>query len=315
MSHFLRYRWWIVIAGLFAHSSRGQCGIVPGDIYTSNYSSEIKHYSTAGAYVESISIPSSFGSDVKGLAYGPDNFLYATVGNGTSGFNVVALDQNGSVIQTYSGPEYVNGNLSFGKIAFGSNNQFFVGGQNNLRRFTIGNPTGTVIYSNNQIYDVTLMPSGNLLVLSAYDLKEITPNGAVVRTINPSVALGDARGVAYRAATDDIFVTMLGYTGQSFRVMRLDGQTGNVERNVYYWYADDLFITKDSRLLVGSRTMDVGIFDFDLYQIGSLTGGSQMFVAQAVPEPCSAVLLGISALGGLGFGMLRQRRRHVNNLV
>ena len=202
------------------------------------------------------------------------------------------------------------GNLSYGKIAFANNGQFFVAGGDTLRRFNVGSQFGNLVYTNNQVFDVTPTPSGSLLVLSAYQLQEITTSGTVIRTINSSVGLGDARGVAYNPATDKIYVTMLGYTGEFFRIMRLNGQTGVVEKNEIYTYADDLFLTNDNRLLVGSRTVDTGIFDLDLNQTGTLTGGPQMFVTQIVPvpEPGSVVLLSAAAVAGLcRFRFVRRR--------
>ena len=289
-------------------TARGQV-VVPGDIYTSNSDTVIKHYTSAGSYVGSFSLSSSYGNGIKGMAFGPDGFLYVTVANGTNGFNVVSLNGAGAVQKTYTGPEYVAGNLSYGKITFATNGQFFVGGQDDLRRFTIGNQYGNLVYTNNQVFDATALPNGNLLVLSAYSLQEIKTDGTVVRTINPSVGLGDARGVAYDAATDKIYVTMLGYSGEFFRIMRLDAQTGVVDRKETYNYADDLFITNDNRLLVGSRTLDVATFDLELTQTGTLSGGAQLFVTQAIPVPEPGLILFVSAATLTGAGYLRSRRR------
>src|SRR5436309_924345 len=87
--------------------------IVLGDIYTSDSSSlSIKHYTSAGAYVESITLPSSFGTSVRGPAFGPDGLLYATISNGVSGFNVVSLNSVGAIQQVYSGPEYLGGDAT-----------------------------------------------------------------------------------------------------------------------------------------------------------------------------------------------------------
>jgi hypothetical protein len=276
-----------------------------GDIYTSNSGAEFKRYTSDGSFVSSHSILQAYGSGVRGMAYGGDGLMYVTVSNGLSGYNVVALDAAGSVQRAFSGPDYVTGNISYGKIAFANNGQFFVAGQNNLRRFTLGDSSGTVVYSANQVFDATALPSGNLLVLSAYLLQEITTDGTIVRTIPTGISLGDARGVAYNPATDDIYVTMLGYTGQSFRVLRLDGQTGAVEKNVFFWYADDLTLTTDNRLLVGSRTQNPGVFDLDLNQIGTLAGGAQIFVSQAVPVPEPGALV----FGSLAVALALGRRR------
>jgi hypothetical protein len=314
MSHRHPFRFCFIVIGLVLFQSTAQAGIITaGDLYTSdNFTGNvIRHYTASGAYVESFSVPSSYGTSVRGMALGPDSLFYATVANGSSGFNVVALNSAGAVQKTYSGPEYVAGGTTSGRIAFANNGQFFVAGHHNLRRFSINNPDGTVVYTNNGVYDATALPSGNLLVLSAYQLDEITPNGLVVRTIKPNGSIIDARGVAYNAATDDIYVTMLGHSAEQFRIMRLNGQTGAVEKNVSYIYADDLFLTSDNKLLVGSGTLDVGIFDLDLNQIGSLAGGSQSFVtrAVAVPELGSMVLASAAVLGGITYSLFERRRQ------
>jgi hypothetical protein len=265
----------------------------PGDLYSSNYfSGVIKQYDASGHYLSSINI----GGDVRGITFGPDGLLYAVASEGTSGFEVLSLDQSGTVHHVYTGSDYVGGNISSGKIAFANNGEFFVAGAGNLTAFTLGSSSGTAVYGNNQVFDVTPLPSGNLLVLSAYELQEITTSGSVVRTINSSIGLGDARGVAYDPRTNDIYVTMLGYTGDYFELMQLDGTTGNVLANTSFWYGDDLTLTADEKLIVGSRTQAPGIFDINLNQTGTLNGGQQMFVTQMpVPEPSSLAVLAVGA--------------------
>lgn len=291
----------------FGVAAAGYCtSFVQGDIYTSNYfSRDIRHYSQAGVFVDQISVDSSYGT-LYGMTFGPDGLLYA-VSEGTSGdYNVLALDALGSVVHEYSGADYVAGNLSFGKIGFGTDGSFYVAAQDNLRSFAPGSTNGTLIYSANQIFDVEGLPNGNLLVGSAYSLQEITSTGTVVKTYNPSVDLVDLRGIEYDASTDSIYVSMLGFSGQFFRVMRLDGDTGVVEANETYNYADDLCLTADGKLLVGSRTMSPAIYDKDLNFQGTVGSDQQLFITQMpVPEPSSLVagIMGIAALA------VRSRRR------
>jgi hypothetical protein len=161
------------------------------------------------------------------------------------------------------------------------------------------------------VFDAKALPSGNLLVISAYQLQEITLDGVLVRTINPSIGLGDARGVAYNPATDKIYVSMLGYTGEFSQVMRLDGVTGLVDMQVTYGYPDDLFLTNDGRLLVGSTYQAPAFFDLNLTQTGNLGSGSQSFVTQAipVPEPGSVILASFAAIVGFGSGRFARTRR------
>jgi hypothetical protein len=270
--------------------------LVPGDLYSSNYGSlVISRYAPDGAFIDSIAIPSNYGSEVRGLAVGPDNLLYATTVEG-SGFNVIAIDRSGAVQSTYNGQTYVAGNLSSGKIAFSRNGQFFVAGGDYLTRFDVGTTYGTYVYTNNGVMDVKELPSGNLLVLSDYQLDEITTEGVLVRTITPSpVFLVDARGLEYDPVSKTIYVSMLGYSGEDFQVLRLR-LSGQIIQSTYFIYADDLLLTPDRhfgpgtsrpgplwpapRLIVGSRVQTPGVFDLALHQTGVLDGDQQMFVTQ-----------------------------------
>lgn len=279
--------------------------LTPGDIYTSNYfSNTINHYDTSGTLIDSLTLPSTIGSEVKGLSFGDNGLLYAVTAK-DSGFNVVAFDGSGTVSESYSGPGYIAGNLSYGKIAFGTNGNFYVAGADNLVAFTRGSSQGTVIRTDNQMFDVEVLPSGNLLSLSAYGLNELSPTGALVRSINTSIRLVDARGVEFNPATGKVFVTMLGYTGQYFGLMRFDALTGQIEKNESFWYGDDMVLLADGRLLVGSRTLAPGLYDQDLHLVGTLGLQQQMFVTQMpVPEPSTYQLM---LIGGLLLAGLTKR--------
>lgn len=287
-----------------------------GDIYSSNYfTNTINHYNSAGNYLDSMVLSPTYGSDVRGLAFGSQGWLYAVTATTSmsSNFGVVAIDNTGAVREQYAASAYLGGNISYGKITFGNNGQFFVAGGNNLFAFTPGSPNPTVIYTNNQVFDVKTLPSGNLLVLSAYQLQEITPTGSIVRTIMPNLVggLGDARGIEYDPATNEIYVTMLGYTGYFSSLLRLNGTTGLVVDLTSYTYGDDLFLTLDKHLLVGSRVLSPGIFDLNLNQTGSLTGDPQLFVTQVqVPEPATMSLLALGIVL-LSFSRWRSRLLHL----
>lgn len=265
--------------------------LTPGDLYSSNYfSNTVEHYTSSGVYLDSLTLPSGYGSEVRGLSFGPDGLLYAVTVKSSS-FGVIAFDNTGGVHATYSGPGYVGGDVGYGKIAFATNGQFFVAGGNNLVAFTPELSNGSVVYTNQGVTDVKPLSSGNLLVLSAYQLQEITVTGSIVRTIAPSIRLYEAGGLEYNPKTNDIFITMLGYTGQFDRLLRIDGASGQVEANTFFWYGEDMILTLDDRLVVGSSHQAPAIFDTDFNQIGTLTGGQQTFVTQMpVPEPSSVVL-------------------------
>ncbi len=170
----------------------------PDGIYaTSYFTRNIIQYDGDGTIVDSLTIAPEHADELKGLAFGADGLLYVTAVRG-SGFAVLALDEDGQIHQEYPANVYVRGNLSFGKLAL-DEDHLYVAGQNVLTRFDLGEPySATSIYTDNQVYDVEVLPTGNLLVASAYRVVEITSDGVFVRPIN---SFTDARGVEYDGAT------------------------------------------------------------------------------------------------------------------
>ena len=276
------------------------------DLFTSDEGSNVvNRYSAAGNFLGAMTV-GGIGSDVRGMAFDKDGAMYAvrTVG---SSLGVTVLDNNGTVRSEYSANSYVRGNVSYGKIALASTGKFYVASQNSLLAFTPGVAQGSAIYSANQVHDVEILPNGNLLVLSGYALVEITPAGGLVRQI-ATPWLVDARGVEYDAANDDVYVSMLGYTGNSFQLMRLNGSSGALEKSTDFWYGDDLLLTAEGSLLAGSRAQAPTFFDQQLRAGARLGTYGQTFVAQnavaAIPEPASVLLL----MGGVA-ALLQVRRR------
>jgi hypothetical protein len=269
-------------------TTRASFSLLPGDYYTSDYFSRvITQYDIAGNVTGSFTLPSSLGDEVRGLAFGPDNLLYATVVRG-SGFAVLALDGLGTVQQTYSGSAYLGGDISAGKIAF-DNQYIYVAGGQQLTRFAIGDPSsGTSIFTNNAVIDSKPLPNGDLFVAFSTGIDEITNNGTVVRSI-PLVGddnfYNDLRGIEYDPATNTLFATELGHTGFSFQLMKIDASTGILENSVSFEYGDDIFIDISGRLLVGSRTQTPRFYTKDLVQAGTLGDGQQMFVTEFIPIP------------------------------
>jgi len=274
----------IIVSGICAclGTTAAAFTFTTGHIYTTNYFSlDIMEYDSSGNFVDSITLPSRLGSETRGIVFGPDNLLYVTMVRG-SGFAVYALDSTGAVQQKYHYPVYVAGNLSFGKIAI-DDRFIYVAGQDELIRFRLGRPrSGRSIYSNNQVFDAKILPSGNLFVASAYAIDEIKNEGTLVRHIilsgGPSFV--DNRGIEYNPATDKLFVTELGYTDFGFQLMRINAATGQFEQSVTFTYADDLFLSESNTLLVGSRTDTPRVYSEDLAQVGTVGTVERMFVTQ-----------------------------------
>lgn len=299
----------VVIAAFLATGPRtanAAFSFLPGDYYTSNYSSRvITQYDPSGNVVGSFTLPSSYGSELRGITFGPDNLLY-TVAQTASGFSVLALDSAGVPQQTYSGTAYVGGDISTGRSTI-AGQYLYVAAHDSLTRFLLGNPSsGTVIYSitNQSVCDTILLPNGNLFVASSHLIQEITPNGSVVRTLpllgSDGHPLNDITGIEYNAVTNDLFVTELGHTGAEFQLMRFDATTSALEKSTSFIYGNDMFLTTSGALLVGSRTQVPAFYDQDLNPLGTLHGSEQMFVTQLVPEPSmiSLMTLGLGCIAG-----------------
>jgi hypothetical protein len=260
---------------------------VPGHYYTSNYFSRvITEYDGTGAVVGSYTLPSDQGEEVRGLAFGADGLLYATVSRGSSGSAVLALRSDGSVAVSYTWPVNVTGsNVTYGKIAM-DNQYLYLCGAGGLTRFLLGDSSsGTSIYTWNSIYDVKPLPNGHLFVVFSGNVDEITTSGALVRHVTsyPFSVLVDAHGIEYNPATNILFVTHLGRTDFFDRIMRFNATTGALLSDTTFSYPIDLFLDASGNLLVGSDTQNPAFFSQDLVQGNSLQGGQQMFVTQYAP--------------------------------
>jgi hypothetical protein len=98
-----------------------------------------------------------------------------------------------------------------------------------------------------------VLPNGNLLVLSAFSLDEITSSGNVVRHILSSPDLDSASGLAYDKDNNTIFVSNWGsWGGYDANVLAIQGSTGHVSNRTYLPYASGVLLTSYKKLFVGS---------------------------------------------------------------
>lgn len=290
--------------------------IVAGDYYSSScFSSTVTHSSQTGQALESYTFSRSLADSIRGIQFRNGN-LY-TVAEKDAGFNILKLDGTGSATCLYSNvPSFVTGNISYGKLLV-TNTSIYVGSQNSLFKFNIdGTGSAQSIFTDNQIFDVVAMPSGHLLVATAYSIKEITTDGTLVREIRPTGSMFvDLRGIEYDAKSGTIYATELGYSGFSFQLMKIDYSTGKIEDSVDHWYGDDLCYTNEGELLVGSRTQPMALMDSSLNTLLTFSVGDQMFVAQAsspapVPEASTyGMLAGILSLAAICVRKVLQKRR------
>lgn len=305
-----------IVTGIgWGAAARAELQYIAGHYYTANYNSQvITQYNSALDVVGTFTVDPIHGTGVHGLAFGPDNLLYAVLGRPGVGTDVIAITSSGVVQQTYTSTVFMT-NLSHGKIAVDSQ-YIYMAALNRITRFQIGNPTSaTTIYSRapNSVFDVEIMPNGNLLVASDDYVDEIAPDGSLVRTVSHLQYL-TLRGVEYDPATDKIFIADYGNTWEEDRVVQIDAVTGAMEGFVESEKADDLFLTISGELLVGSRDAPPRLYTNDLNLIGTLGSDNQIFVTQytgsAVPEPSTYALLLVG--GATVWGATRRRKRPAN---
>jgi hypothetical protein len=276
-------------------------GFNAGDFYTSGGHRDRRtftQYGPNGEIIDTLSPTLGVNETLRGLAFGPDGLLYATIDPFATGFRVDAFDAGGSVVSSFSSTARVAGNLSYGNIAFGQNDRFFVGGLDGIVRFdTSGPTTGQLIYTGNAIFDLEVLPSGNLIAVTQNTLLELTPDGALVRQIfesdpddiaqaSPFFFFVDLRGVEYDPVADQIVLTMLGFSGQFSRLMKIDRVTGELRMIATYVSPWDLWVTDDGRIGVASLVQSPGLFSAaDLSPLGSfdVVGSSPIFLTQLVP--------------------------------
>jgi hypothetical protein len=298
-------RFSIFVLGMtLALSLSGESGaaitFVPGHTYATQYSSNtIQQYDANGTVVGSASAP----GETRGVAFGDDGLLYTTILPAAPawGFTVRAFDASMNAVHTFTNAStYMHGNTTYGRLALDAN-YVYVAGQGILHRFDRSNPTAPAvsIYNGNQVHDVETLPNGNLLVLEAYEVREITPSGSFVREIN--YGFTDNRSVEYDPGTNSVFVSHFGNTGSPIELMRFDyasfAYTGGSTA-----MALDLFVTADGKLLANGAGPRV--FNMNMELIDTFDGGGRTFVTQmVVPEPS-----GLAALTVMGACLLVRRR-------
>src|SRR5579859_7114585 len=156
--HLNRFAFVILAASGLAHAGPivGVVGLVTlnnDNFYTSEYhSTTLQHYGPYGQFIDTLTLPTQYGSEVRGMAFRKDDgLLYAVMVNST-GFAVVAVDNAGTVHAAYQGASQIPDAGYDGKIAFSPDRSTFYVAAQNITAFTVGGPAqGRVMYSLNQV--------------------------------------------------------------------------------------------------------------------------------------------------------------------
>jgi hypothetical protein len=288
----------------------------PGHLYSTNENA-INEYSSTGVLLDSFSPVT--GGELRGLQFGPDGKLYVVRQDTpwlSTGSYVDVYGESG-LERSYTFNGSISGNISYGKITFDqSGQQFYVASANGIYSFDVnGSSVGSAFIGGGAgggAFDVKRLPNGDFLVASDYAITRYDSNGSLIGQIQPTdpnhltndnfFFFVNIRGLEYDAASNSIYVTMLGYSDMFFKLLRLDATSGAVTGIQNYWYGDDLLVVGDGRLVVGSRTQAPGIFNTDLQLLNQFTGPEARFVAiNDVPLPSAGILLLTSLMALFSF--------------
>lgn len=266
----------------------------PGHFYAagSPWENLIHEYDAQGRWVSSLAIPSA---RVRGIAIGPDGNLYAVVDPEPNGSTprVDVIDSNGQIIRNYPFTGSIWGHIALGKIVFSRDGTaFYVGTGTGIYRFIVGGISGSPMTSG-YIYDVEVLPSGQLLVAEDGRISIRTAAGALVsefhQIIDPQRVSGAATfdleqvdAVAYSEKENRTYVTMLS-NGRSPKIFTLEGLGNTLMEFEHFPYAMDIWITEYGRILVGGAYIAPGIFGSRLEYLGQFEGSEAAFVT-SYPE-------------------------------
>lgn len=229
----------------------------------------IKQFKPSGEFVRSMNANCADDGEPRGIGFGPDG-LYVVCSRVWSDSSVQVLNAAGEVVKSYPFKGDTSVLATSGALRFSPDmKHFYVSTVDGIFRFAVDGMNGTrFVRHSSTALDV--MPNGDLLVGDGHVLVHYTADGVEVGKFSkiadphhlaPDYArLYDVRGVVYDARTDTTFVTMLGYSDFYHQVLAFEGTSKVLKGLTTYWYGNDLNITADGLVLVGSGAQQPGIF-------------------------------------------------------
>jgi len=184
----------------------------------------------------------------------------------------------------------------------------YIGDADGIIRFDIGDVSSGVRWANlERVMDLEVMPNGHILAMTHNSLVEVDVPGGRVRYVSGAL---NGRGVEFDPQENVIYASVGGQSGAHALVRKLDAITGGILDSEYFPSSNDMWLTDEGRLVVGSFHQSPGIFTTDLDRLGTFEWEQRAFVTQfqPIPEPSSLILL-TTGLGALGLIVYRRRRR------
>lgn len=273
----------VILAAMSVFPDRAESSFVPGHIYATTGSSwALTEYDRNGSIVGQIGV--NAGGAVRGLAFGPDGLLYATIVDENS-FLVVAVDGQGTIRAEYEGRGRISGSTQHGRLAL-DDDHIYVGVGRSVQRFRRdGSERPIYLYTHDKlhvdVYDIEIRPNGNLIVASTYEIEEITPDGEFVRNLGDPEPFryNHIRGIALGPQAESLFVTHHGTTGFFSRIIRVHSRRGILAQNVRF-AGSGMIVTEDDRLVVAGRNGPPRIFTTGLVPLGDFEGETVAFVTE-----------------------------------
>ncbi|MEL7538936.1 MAG: Ig-like domain-containing protein [Pseudomonadota bacterium] len=303
----------------------------PGNILTTSetfaFSIEINEFSDTGSEIGASELLDAVeGEDLQGLVSGPNGLVYAMVTKLPDDARLVSLGPSGAVFASFPLRSALGGNVSLGKVVYDGGDKIFVGGRLGVDELDLSSFNIRSVYDLGRVFDLAVLPSGNLLVAERNSIWEVDPADGrriqrfVVRDPNDltgiagfSTADFTILGIEYSEALNRVYVSA--DTGPA-SLLVFDFATGDLVLTENFAGADDLYLDADGNLLIASASVAPWVVNpNDLTIVGRLDGGPSRFITRyepptvlpaiAFPDVVSGVVAAVPIAIDIGLNDLR----------
>ncbi|MEO1035137.1 MAG: Ig-like domain-containing protein [Pseudomonadota bacterium] len=295
----------IVIAAFscsVASAQTNELQLAPDNILAtgSNSSNErrtIYEYTPDGVLIRAVPItPTQSNEEAAGIGVGPDGRLYVVLVDRFDTSRLVAVDRDGAILSSYNLPRPNSSSFNFNKLAFSDDGTAFISGAPGVVTVDLRTASVETLYSSTeQVYDVVVLPSGNLLIAerravfeidatTGDQIRQITlsdPNGLAISVFFPNI-----NALEYDEQRNLIYVSE---ESSPTGLYAYDFNTGILQRVVEFRSPADLFVSDDT-VLVGSFDVPSILSISDLSVIRPFDQIRRFFVSRYFPVPSPLVI-------------------------